>query len=591
MQFDHAIEQLMAAAQKTVQRIRVDRANAPPKIKPLLQYIETHLFNPDLRIGQLKRDCDIRDNSISIQFRSALGQPPSTYIEECRMETASRLLRDSALSISLIAEVLGYSNLQVFSTAFMRWSGQRPSPYRKQFRRLEPPPRAFDEALLRVDRLRAALAGTLTQTEARALLQRLQDIYPGSPVDEPEPVADPPTASEDDEAPSPQQRADALAFYRQELRDRPFELQQSRLRQRLPERARRALFELLLEESRRVTSPEAIRRLATLALQCLDLLELDRVYADEHLLLDAAFARLKVRGWTRMAEARRRDLDFEGCEKALEIVDALLPPTTDLERRPLAELCHVKACLRWHQLRVDEAIALSSRSIPLYRLSDEPASLARAIISRATFHNGIAKHRQAIPDLYEALQLLDFRSDGRWTFEAHSQLISAYLGAGYLSEAEETLQLARRGAELCRDPLIDTMLLWLEGCMRYEKKLGEVAEALWLRARGAFSELGFPVHAAVTAIDLAQLLAHRGRATVPLEAAAEAVIPVFEALARRGLYRPAHGALLQEIADKHLRPDTLLHARRALVTLCDPDLDLRSLVVRSRRGAETTEAV
>ncbi len=131
----HSHKLLEEAASESIDRIQLDRRKAPQRLKPLLAYIEEHLFNPTLDVNQLKRSCGVRDNSVPIQFHSAVGRPPHGYIEDRRLETACRLLADTNLKIWQISELLGYSSIQVFSRAFSRWSGQRPTLFRKKARR------------------------------------------------------------------------------------------------------------------------------------------------------------------------------------------------------------------------------------------------------------------------------------------------------------------------------------------------------------------------------------------------------------------------------------------------------------------------
>lgn len=52
---------------------------------------------------------------------------------EARMSAACSLLRDSSLSVSQIAQKLGYSSVEHFSNAFKRYHKETPSAYRKLF--------------------------------------------------------------------------------------------------------------------------------------------------------------------------------------------------------------------------------------------------------------------------------------------------------------------------------------------------------------------------------------------------------------------------------------------------------------------------
>lgn len=176
---DDAQSLLERASEPALERIRRDRKRVPPRLQPLLEHLETHLFDPALNVSNLKRACGIRDNSIAILFHAEVGHSPKNYISDRRLETAARLLRDTGLRIWQIGELIGYSSLGVFSKAFNRWAGQRPKTYRRQIRRdlgssQDPrPPLAIDD-----DILRRALTGKLEDPEAERLIRRLLELYP-----------------------------------------------------------------------------------------------------------------------------------------------------------------------------------------------------------------------------------------------------------------------------------------------------------------------------------------------------------------------------------------------------------------------------
>ena len=51
-------------------------------------------------------------------------------VNKVRLDLADKYLRDSSLSLTEIAYMLGFSEMSAFSRAFKRWSGQSPSDYR-----------------------------------------------------------------------------------------------------------------------------------------------------------------------------------------------------------------------------------------------------------------------------------------------------------------------------------------------------------------------------------------------------------------------------------------------------------------------------
>lgn len=67
------------------------------------------------------------------QLRLALAKENANYqriVRECRIKYAGVLLRNPTLSLSQIAERLGYSDLSAFTHAYSRWTGKSPSASR-----------------------------------------------------------------------------------------------------------------------------------------------------------------------------------------------------------------------------------------------------------------------------------------------------------------------------------------------------------------------------------------------------------------------------------------------------------------------------
>ncbi|MEM9554679.1 MAG: AraC family transcriptional regulator [Acidobacteriota bacterium] len=169
---------LRSAASDTFDRIREDQEQVPSRLKPMLAYIEDHLFDPTLNVNRLKKACGIRDNSVAIHFHAAVGQPPHAYISHCRLETAARLLRDTELPVWKISDMLGFSSIQVFSRAFFRWSGQRPTAFRRKTREDGTSPNETHESQETEEYWRRAMSGSLRDEEAANLIQRLLELYP-----------------------------------------------------------------------------------------------------------------------------------------------------------------------------------------------------------------------------------------------------------------------------------------------------------------------------------------------------------------------------------------------------------------------------
>lgn len=171
-------ELLQKSAEEIFERIQADRDRVPEQLKPMLAYIDDHLFDPSLNVNRLKEACGIRDNSIAIRFHAAVGKPPHAYISGCRLETASQLLVSTSLPIWKISDLTGFSSIQVFSRAFFRWANIRPSEYRRQRRSGNELRAASGET--RDTYWQQAMSGTLHPKEAAELIRKLVGIYLGS---------------------------------------------------------------------------------------------------------------------------------------------------------------------------------------------------------------------------------------------------------------------------------------------------------------------------------------------------------------------------------------------------------------------------
>lgn len=88
------------------------------------------LKNP-LTIGDLSRRVGINRNKLSYGFKHLFGECVSEFCQKMRMECAWELLNDNKLTISQIAEAVGYTHPQNFSTAFRQHYGVMPKDIRR----------------------------------------------------------------------------------------------------------------------------------------------------------------------------------------------------------------------------------------------------------------------------------------------------------------------------------------------------------------------------------------------------------------------------------------------------------------------------
>lgn len=104
------------------------RGLADARIAPALRQLHAHPARA-WTVEQLARHAALSRSTFFERFTRTLGLPPMEYLLAWRMALARDLLRHHDLSLSEVANRVGYSSASTFSTAFSRHVGQPPSHY------------------------------------------------------------------------------------------------------------------------------------------------------------------------------------------------------------------------------------------------------------------------------------------------------------------------------------------------------------------------------------------------------------------------------------------------------------------------------
>jgi len=97
------------------------------------RYIDNH-FKENLSLGQLAQLAHVNKYYLAHTFRREFGASPISYLISRRVEESRFLLRETDHSLSLIAQMLGFSSPSYFSQCFRRVEGISPIEYRRQHR-------------------------------------------------------------------------------------------------------------------------------------------------------------------------------------------------------------------------------------------------------------------------------------------------------------------------------------------------------------------------------------------------------------------------------------------------------------------------
>ena len=94
--------------------------------------IVEHMDNEALNISYLCQEMGISRASLYNRVKMLTDLGPNEYINKLRMEKAAELLKQTDLSITVIAEQTGFSSSRYFSTAFKKYMGITPTQYKSQ---------------------------------------------------------------------------------------------------------------------------------------------------------------------------------------------------------------------------------------------------------------------------------------------------------------------------------------------------------------------------------------------------------------------------------------------------------------------------
>lgn len=96
-------------------------------------WLEEHYIS-DISIEHLGQQFGLSHRSLIRRFKSAAGLTPSNYLQEIRLDAASKYLVQSVKTIGEITHAIGYEDISSFTKLFKRKTGLSPSNYRARFK-------------------------------------------------------------------------------------------------------------------------------------------------------------------------------------------------------------------------------------------------------------------------------------------------------------------------------------------------------------------------------------------------------------------------------------------------------------------------
>jgi transcriptional regulator GlxA family with amidase domain len=104
----------------------------------LIRWMTEHLTD-DLSVDALAGRVAMSPRNFARRFSSALHIAPGKYVQMLRLDAARRLLTDSTLSVTLIADRCGFQSAETMRIGFQRCLNTSPSDFRARFQSIDRP--------------------------------------------------------------------------------------------------------------------------------------------------------------------------------------------------------------------------------------------------------------------------------------------------------------------------------------------------------------------------------------------------------------------------------------------------------------------
>jgi len=123
---------LMDLAEKAADEVR-DESSSKLNKEFVIQYIQLH-YAEDLYLDKMAEVFNTSPKYFSNFFKKSFGINFVEYLNKVRMSHAKELLKNSDISISDIAEKVGYITSSTFASTFKKYCGITPTEFRKKYR-------------------------------------------------------------------------------------------------------------------------------------------------------------------------------------------------------------------------------------------------------------------------------------------------------------------------------------------------------------------------------------------------------------------------------------------------------------------------
>ena len=111
-------------------------ANVDPEVRRAIEYIRQNAYET-INVEDVLEKTNLSRRTLENRFREAIGRSPYQEIQRLRIERAKQLLRETALPVTKVASMVGFSNPHHFCIIFRRKTSQTPTAFRRRHLNVE----------------------------------------------------------------------------------------------------------------------------------------------------------------------------------------------------------------------------------------------------------------------------------------------------------------------------------------------------------------------------------------------------------------------------------------------------------------------
>lgn len=111
------------------QRLKVQNTDLSI-LKNMIGFIQQN-YNVKISLSDIAASGAVGQSKCCKLFTKYIGETPNVYLTQYRLDKSTELLKTMDMTVTEIAEAVGFSGSSYYAEAFRKWCGKSPSEYRK----------------------------------------------------------------------------------------------------------------------------------------------------------------------------------------------------------------------------------------------------------------------------------------------------------------------------------------------------------------------------------------------------------------------------------------------------------------------------